>query len=196
MARISIHAADTEQLRQFARLQNLAVSPNPNTSREKILSVIEQAGFSEIDVPDEAMPAATEPAPAPQAKQTGAPSDHTGTPYVEVLIEREDSVGGDRPVFLSVNGRGLLVARGKPQRIKYPYYEALRNAVKTVFDNTPETGETLSRDVPAYNWRVLRMPEQAQIDAWHAKEAETAEQAEKETRARIERKRARADAAA
>jgi hypothetical protein len=195
MARISIYEADTEQLRQFARLQNLAVSPNPNTSREKILSVIEQAGFQEIDVADDSA-AASEPAPTARVQQGSALSDHAGVPYVEVMIERDEGVGGDRPVFLSVNGRGLLVARGKPQRIKYPYFLALQNAVKTVFDNNPDTGETHARNVPTYNWRALRMPDQAQIDAWEAKEAQTAEQAERETIKRVEARRARADAVA
>lgn len=194
--RIPIHEATADQLRKFAQMQNLAISPNPNTGPDKIAAVIRQAGFEEIEVqddPPEAVQAQSAPQPSSRAM---AAQDHGDVPLVEVLIERDEGVGGDRPVFLSVNGRGLLVERGKPQKIKYPYFLALQNAVKTAIDQDPNSGETMTREVPSYNWRVTRMPPQEQIDAWEAKEAETAAAADKETHKRIERRQARAEAAA
>lgn len=52
---------------------------------------------------------------------------------VTVMISRTDAPGGGEPVFLSVNGRGMTVERGVPSRIRWPYYEALRNAIKTEY---------------------------------------------------------------
>lgn len=80
----------------------------------------------------------------------------------EVIIERSDEPDGDQPVWLAVNGRGQFVERGKPQRIRRPYFEVLVHAVKRVWDQDEE-GNMIPREVPAYPYRLLSqfMPEDA-----------------------------------
>lgn len=79
--------------------------------------------------------------------------------YVTVVIAKSEEAGGDQPVWVSVNGRGLWIERGKPQRIHKRYEHVLKNAVRTVYDQVPasngQPGDMVPRDVPSYPYTVI-----------------------------------------
>lgn len=77
--------------------------------------------------------------------------------YVTVIIAKHEETGGDQPVWVSVNGRGMWIERGKPQRIKRRYEHVLKNAVRTVYDQDPNDPRSrpTPREVPSYPYTVI-----------------------------------------
>jgi hypothetical protein len=72
--------------------------------------------------------------------------------YINVMIQRQPGDGGDEPVTVAVNGKTLRIERGKPQLIRRPYYEALKNSEERHFDFREGDGATelTPRMVPSY----------------------------------------------
>ena len=144
---VAIENATDDQLRTFAA-ENLGITLKDTEKRPALLARIRGAWDKpEITVSD------VEPI-QPKAKQ--AENANTGSDeFVTVLIERQEEPGGEEPVFLSVNGRALWVPRGEPARIRKPYFDVLKHAVKTVYEQTG-TDEIRSRNVPMYPFRIVQ----------------------------------------
>ena len=116
------------------------------------------------------MPASETPTDGKALRGSSAEND----PKVQITIAEVEGAGGKRPVFVGVNGVGMLIARGRPQDIPYRYYAALTNAIKTTHEQDESTGEIVSSDVPSYPFSVNRMPPQTEIDAYLALEQQAA----------------------
>ena len=165
------------ELRMFAN-QVLGIAPGHNMGESTLRAKIRAAYSNDtitILVPDDddnvvAQPDA--PAPKPQSTDSRAlrGSSAAADPKVQITIAEVEGAGGNRPVFVGVNGVGMLVPRGKPVHIPYRYFLALSYAIKTVHEQDTETQEITSTDVPSYPMSVNRMPPQEDIDAYLAAE--------------------------
>lgn len=168
----NINDATREELLAYARnhlgLHDLPGNILTNALKGKIRAV---SGGESIVV-DDAAPAASIPlaaAPRPVVPSDArAALDSKNDPRVTLLIAKGEGVDGDRPVYVGVNGRGMLVPRGEQVTIAYRYYLVLQNAVQTLKRQDPVTLEETDIDVPLYPVSVIRFPAQEEIDAWHA----------------------------
>ena len=150
MTEITIPLADATaaQLRDFATTV-LGLDIAPTSPAAAIRSKIEVAGYDKdtIQVSNAVQVSAT------PAKAANADADDDE--YVTILIEKQEDKAGDQPVWVSVNGRGLWIERGKPQRIKKFYEHALGNAKSTVFDQHDGHAELVARDVQRIPYRIV-----------------------------------------
>jgi len=176
--KISIHEATPAQLRAF--LESMGVPKiHPSTTRKTLIDkLMTMYAGQEIDVEDDAAPAPADNVtqmpqeiPLAQAPPASAPAHALGgmssrdAPKVTVMIFNQEGAVGTQKVFLGWNTKGMLVERGKPQPIPYPYYEVLKNSIETQ-TYQDEAGNDVNTDVQAYPFQVLAMPPQSEIDAW------------------------------
>ena len=77
--------------------------------------------------------------------------------FITVFIEKTEETGGDQPVWVDVNGRGIWVPRGEEARIRKCYEHVLQNAVRTVYDQTTgpdgKPGPMVPREALGYPYR-------------------------------------------
>lgn len=182
---IPLVEATEDQLRTFATTI-LGLDIHHAAKTESITAKIKQAWTKDtIPVPNPVetseAPAGTPPQnpnPAPVMTEAPKPAPRTnsskGDPLVRMYMERSDKEGGDRPVPVSVNGSTMLIPRGEECDVPYRYYLVLINAVRTVFE-PDDDGELQPRDVLAYPFRVVKMPEQGEIDTWEAEQVALSE---------------------
>ena len=166
--------ATLDELKMFAA-QVLGMSVHPNIGEDKLRGKIRMAYPGESitimvleDEDDKAADAPVAPSEGDGKALRGASA--AGDPMVTITIAETDSAGGKRPVFVGVNGVGMLIPRGKQVDIPYRFYLALTNAIKTTYEQDEATGEIVSSDVPSYPFGVNKMPPQAEIDAYTAAE--------------------------
>lgn len=159
--KILIEAASVKELRQFAELE-LGIELPQTTNRSQIIAKIKRAKPDLTEVP-----AILEAEPAPLTKSVAAEAQQEAK-KVRVRISPQDGVGGERPVFVSVNGRGMLIPRSEIVEIPPAYAEALANATYTVYDEVKNgEGEVayVPRDVARFNAQFFEAPAQAQVNA-------------------------------
>lgn len=143
---IPLEQATADQLRHFATTV-LGLPLPANAGRDAILSKIRTAGHTGP------IPLAPPQTPVtPTAKPDAAAIEEE---MVTILIDKQEEVGGDQPVPVRVNGVAMYIPRGEPCRVKRRYVEALRNAVKEVYEQVRPEDPITSRQVPAYPWRIL-----------------------------------------
>lgn len=154
---LPIEEASDEQLRWF--IEHVLGIPltRKTMKREELLANLHRAGHAG---PVQVLPGhGTAPASTPVPVDAGAalvPGSYQAGRQARIIIERQDGPGGDRPVFVAVNGSSILIPRGEPVMVGVPYVEALTNATSTLYDQHPETGEITARDVPAFPFRILQ----------------------------------------
>lgn len=145
--KIPLSEASEVQLRDFAEAY-LGMTFPANTKPETIRAKVSAAWTKEHILVSEAdeNPKQTAPkAQPPKVNGSEAPEK------VKIIISRTDEAGGDEPVFVSVNGRGMLVPRGEEVEVPYPYFEVLNHAVKDVYEPLKDGGiNPIPRKVPAY----------------------------------------------
>ena len=164
--KIAVAMATEDQLRWFATNQlNLEVSPKDNAAKLKV-AIARAWDDTDITVPAD-IGGKSAPAPAARKVDVAAlvPKDSHRDPKVTILVNRQEGPGGDRPVEVGVNGTLILIPRGEPVTVAYRYYEALKNAVQTIYDQGAD-GEISARDVHAYPFQVITMPDRSEVDAW------------------------------
>ena len=178
MTKIALEQATVAQLTLYATTV-LGLDIADRTPKPVIISKICAAApeLAEIEVPDDAETEAS-PSPVPigsrrrrdAAAQAQAGEGLRGSsksdPRVSLMIFESSEAGGKRPVYVGVNGTGMLIPRGQKVDVPYRYYLALSDAVQTVHVQN-EDGTEESRDVNSYPFQVLAMPSEAEIDAWH-----------------------------
>jgi hypothetical protein len=71
-----------------------------------------------------------------------------------VTIHASDADGGDKAVFLGVNGVAYQIPRGKPHEVPVEVIEALKNAVITQYKAGAD-GVVKAHDVPRYAFSVV-----------------------------------------
>ena len=74
---------------------------------------------------------------------------------ITIVLDRNDEPGGDQPVPVSVNGRNMFINRGEPSSIRFPFYEALRNAKRHVVEQARIGDPPIERTVQAYPFQTI-----------------------------------------
>mgnify|MGYP003394661861 CR=1 FL=1 len=164
--KISFDDATREQLLKYANeVENLALhhSTGKNTIITKLAIV--KPGLSAIEIEVADAPVAAAPALTPieefeDPKAVAARQAARDAQRVSVFIEIEDIAGGDRDVFVSYNGKSMLLPRGREVVIPWPFYEVLTKAVREVgeqkYDDRGMPAEIVYRKVPSYPFRMIR----------------------------------------
>lgn len=157
---IPITSASKAQLRDFAR--NLGVTVTNFDDEQKIITKIQATGYDQsfIVVPD---------ASAPKAVANGklVAGQEVPEPMVEITIHTQEGAGGKRPIFVGVNGRGILIPRNQRVPIKHRYLGALEGAIETKYEFDEEAKANMPRDLPSYPYQVHKMPSDGEIQAYH-----------------------------
>jgi hypothetical protein len=183
--KISIHEATPAQLRQFLEthcgVPKIHPSTNKNTLLAKLATVHPGMDIEVDDVPPAARtdnvvgipqefnaPGVPAAPIAPDATHALGGMTSKDAPRVVVNIFNGSGEIGTQKVFLGWNTKGMLVERGKPQPIPFPYYEVLMNAVETQTVQTDD-GEDIMTEVQAYPFQVLSMPAPEDIQAWRGR---------------------------
>lgn len=149
--KIPIEEATVEQLRAFASAY-LGLDIHGSTKEENVRARVAKAwGKPEILVPDagedETVVARGGQPPHPVTAAHQPPDKGK----VRLIIQRTDDSGGNDPVFVSVNGRAMLVPRGKEVEIPYRYFRALEKAVIYRYEPLPDGGiDPVPRKIPLY----------------------------------------------
>lgn len=149
---VSLDKATGAEMRAFAS-SHLGMDFKFNDANEKVRAAIRQAWNKDeivVDEPDEpSAQTGTPPGPAQAAKEGDAEK-------VRVIIHITEESGGEESVPLGVNGRVMLVPRGKEEDLPPAYFEVLKNAVRHVFDALPDGGmSSVPRKVQAYPFQRL-----------------------------------------
>ncbi len=173
---IPLADATTEELMTFATVVlALEIPEKGRNTKTKLTALIKQAYNGDmltIPVPEgaEAVQAKPTPGPAPSgAKSEGdAPEhvqemeknpddpNHPSNVMETIFIDSNEDPGGDQPVWISVNGQGIWVPRGKEVDLKYKFIHVLENAKRTVYEQIEENGPLVPRSVDAYPWRRIQ----------------------------------------
>jgi hypothetical protein len=151
--------ATLAQLRAFA-LTHLQLDVPKTANRDMLIGKISQAWDKpEIPVAAETLEAKPEgKAPRPANKKQADPTDTDSKkdPMIRIYINISETKGGSDPIPVGVNGRVMLVPRGKEIDVPSRYVHALKNAKTLVYGND-EKGrfDPTPREVPAYPFQVI-----------------------------------------
>lgn len=176
---IPIHDATKPQLKAFAEHLGATVAnfDNDITLRAKIAA--QGWGESYIVVIDAETEKANKAAAKATAAATGkgktkaAPGPKVITePMVSITIHVQEGPGGKRPVFVGVNGIGVLIARNVRSTVKLRYLRALESAIETKYEWDDKASINVPADMPSYPHQVHSLPSQREQDEWYAYEAE------------------------
>lgn len=158
---IPVAEATVDQLRQFAT-ENLGLDIHHNTGEKGLRAKIAQVWPRETIrlLADDKL----------EHDHEGAPPHQAGPPLAEkhievtakddkevtLILQIVDEPGGEQPVPLGVNGRVMLVPRGKEVTIPHRYFEVLKNAIKHVYDPMPDGGmNPIPRKVSSYPFQRI-----------------------------------------
>ena len=198
---IPLADATEDELRRFAT-EALGLPVGPLAKSELIRSRIATCydrneiilTVTEDDAPPVASEASTSPPATSAAAETPEPVDghpadvaEVAEPWYIIMIPETETSDGTDPVPVCPNGRNMFIERGKPQRIKHRYFDALNNAKQKVYEQPDgPQGKTVTREVLSYPFQVIEAPPQAELDAWSKYKADlqAAEVAEKAADAR------------
>lgn len=128
--RVTIEQATAQQLRDFAALM-YGIPIGGTENKATMLGKLQAVGYTKDDIP--VVKAAEPGAPKGAAVPGGVELNDAGKECLRITIPEEDKDGGQEPVWVSVNGVGMFIERGKPQLVPLPYIEALQNAVQYVY---------------------------------------------------------------
>lgn len=144
---IEIDKANAEQLRLFATaVMNLDL--DGSETKAQIRSKMQASGYnaSTINVPDPET--ATQAARMDDVKAGTIRTNAAGEEEVRILIPETEGQDGERPVYVSVNGRNIGIPRGEPVYVARKYIHALENASQMVYakaDKGLGTGRLVKR---------------------------------------------------
>lgn len=109
---------------------------------------------------------------------SGAPETHySNDPVVMIRVASTREPGGNRAVFVGVNGDGFLIQRDRDVNVPYRVYEALEHALEERYefiDGGPGERPSLEpREAHSYAFNIRRMPSDEEVEAWRARVADT-----------------------
>lgn len=156
MKKIPIGEATEAQLRLFAR-DTLGIDIKATAKFATVRARVEQAWDKpEITIPDsepestKEVPSQAAPNPVTEEQQKPAKD------MVRLVIGVTEEAGGNSPVEVGVNGKVMLIPRGKEVEIPYSYFEVLKHAVTFKYDPLPDGGMAPEpRKVPLYPFQVI-----------------------------------------
>lgn len=137
--RISIAEATPQQLRSFATTV-LGLELEGRENGPTLRSKIEQAGWTGDNIPVMGEAPSGPPAGSRDAREASKIVKENGRAYFTIIIPREDKPGGQEPVYVSINGRGMFIPRGERQEVPAEYVEALDHAEQHVYDEFDGNG--------------------------------------------------------
>jgi hypothetical protein len=140
---MNIQDASTEDLRNFAKLK-FGLDIHRMTGKPKIIAALRAAGFNDDEFEAETVVTPV-PTPAPKIPTSG---------NVTITLQRDSSVGGKDMLPVGVNGKVMLLPRGKPISIPRAYYEVLRNANILEYALDEQSGIGEATEVPAHSFSV------------------------------------------
>lgn len=155
---ILIQNANKAQLRAFAEDYGLTIHNFDNA--DVIITKLREAGWDHPFVLEVTEKKA-------EAKKAGGAISE---PMVKIYIHKGTGRGGERPVFVAVNGKGILIPRGSIESVKLRYFNALDVAVETQYFTDPVTNELDARDIHSYPFQVHEFPMKEDIERWYAYE--------------------------
>jgi hypothetical protein len=144
MKTININEATGPQLVWFAQNALNIEGIRPNMSKAEMIAKIRAVGYDKDTIEVEQVEEAKPKALAADSRET-----------VRIVIPGSDTPGGSDPVPVSVNGSAMLIPRDEECEIPYPFYEALKNAVRQVYTPLPDGGISAPKNVPAYPFSRL-----------------------------------------
>lgn len=100
-------------------------------------------------------------------------ASHHHDPTIEINIPSTRERGGNRDVFVAVDGTPFLIQRDKWVKVPYRVFGALNDAVEKHLerrqDRTNEKAEIVERESLAYQFSSRNPPTEAEIADWHAR---------------------------
>lgn len=144
---IDLDAATINELRVYARDELGLQVPQKGMTKELLIEAIRDADPSFNPEPVKA--GEDLPAPAVKGKKT-----------VKIMVHKTSEQGGDRDVFVGVNGKARLIKRGVEVEVPIEVAEVLKNAIETRYEwkadpRHPQGGENVARDAQAYPFSVI-----------------------------------------
>ena len=131
MDRINITDATPAQLRDFGA-SVLGLELTGRETHAMMVSKLAEVGYGVETItltPPLVIPSGN---PKPDEPFTTRMRDD-GIKEVRIIVQVQDKDGGDRPVPVSVNGRAMIIPRGKPVWVPESYVEVLNHAVEYVY---------------------------------------------------------------
>jgi hypothetical protein len=174
---IPIDTATLAQLKVFATHLGCTVTRFDNAA--KVRKAIADSGYEEahIIISDGAPSiSASKKAAAGETAKPGAMDE----PMCSIEVHIAQGSGGKRPLFVGVNGKALLIPRGKICEVKLRYLDAIKIAVETKYEYDEEAKANMPLDTPSYSYQIHRQPSEDEQAKWHAHVA--AEEAAANTR--------------
>lgn len=161
MKLIPIGDATEIQLRKFAQ-ETLGIDIKSTHSLDKVRASVQSAWDRDIPVmgePEHGELAGDQPVPV--SDRHFLPEDG----MVRINIGIQEEAGGNDPVPVGVNGKIMLIPRGKDVDIPTRYLEALSHAVTFKYDSLPDGMgiNPVPREVQLYPFQVRGMV--AQLNA-------------------------------
>ncbi len=160
MKKLPIAEANEGQLRAFATLvlgQSIKASASLETIRVRVAEAWQKdwIAVDDNEAPDGAVIAGQRPNPVTD-EQHKPGMDKEGKRLVRIHINVTEDVAGDRAVQVGVNGKIMLIPRGKNVDIPEPYYHVLTHAIAYKYDALPDGGiNHIPRKVPLYPHQVI-----------------------------------------
>lgn len=139
--------ANATEVAEFAKVHFGLEGVRHTMGKDKILAELAKVGFSADEI--------TVEAPQAPASPKSDKVDYGSAERIRIFINEQDGPGGSDPVFLAVNGRGILVPRGKEAVVRKPYVEVLQHAVKRIPIKNAQELITGWREVPMYQYQIL-----------------------------------------
>ncbi len=152
MKLIPIGEATGPQLRKFAQ-ETLGIEVKSTMGIAKLRAAVESAWDRDIPIMDEAGAgelAGDQPQPV-RARHLPPPAGK-----VRINIGIQEEAGGNDPVPVGVNGKIMLIPRGKDVDIPESYLEALQHAVTYKYDSLPDGMgiNPVPREVQLYPFQI------------------------------------------
>lgn len=126
--------------------QNHGEEPDSSATKQEILERISQ--LEDIDFTDEGGDTKSAEQQAKE-KQTKTTRKLAKAKKVKIKIASQDRPGGDRDVFVGINGRTFLLKRDEELEIPEPVYELLEQTEVTYYKQEAD-GRLTPRKVKAY----------------------------------------------
>lgn len=185
LSTIPLNDASDRQLVDYARTF-LQLDVHPNAKRETVLAKIGQGApgndqctivLAEVEVEEERRQP-TEAVREALLNDDGRRFDVASQddPRFTIIIQEQGGLGnfGKRAVPVACNGRTMLIPRGKectiPARYYYVLKEAMENHIEDVpNEDNPSKVDRVETEVMSYPFQIVKMPSQAELDAWNEK---------------------------
>ena len=152
MKLIPISDATEAQLRTFAQ-ETLGIEIKSSASKAKVLVAVQAAWDRDIPVMEEPVMgelAGDQPVPV-RDRHLPPPAGK-----VRINIGIQENAGGSDPVPVGVNGKVMLIPRGKDVDIPESYLEALSHAITYKYDSLPDGMgiNPVPREVQLYPFQI------------------------------------------